>query len=208
MTENTYNYREQILSIFLDLDQAVCNLFHMGFNIGLEEEWQDLKEAILGPDAIPVPMDLEYLQAINHPAIAGIIEMIKILAEARNSLENINLLTEDELSSPQQLLEDNKETEGLKEEINRSNYLDHWIEGLYMDFMILFEGIWELEHQAKFPEKMYDAFNEMYFEGTQPFECSDQNTSLVLDALQRAMAVNRLTEFYVIKKEFDGNDPI
>ena len=192
MSPDTFNYRNQLISIFFDIDHTIANLFHMGFNIGLEEEWQDLKGSIQEGD--PIPADLEYLKAINHVTLPGIIEMIEILVEARNSLSNINQLRDEELLPPELITEEF--TESDEQENRRSHYLDVWIEALFADLLTLFESLWELAHQTQLPDEMYDLFGQMYFEGGLAIESDDHNVCFLLEALNKVLKVNGRTEFY------------
>lgn len=191
MSSNTFNYREQLVSIFWDLDNTISNLYQMGFNIGLEEEWQDFKESIKEGDAIPI--DLEYLRAIGHPTLKGIIEMIEILVETRNTLANINQLSEEELVLPEGVYE----TEVAEDQDGpHAHYLDVWVQGLFGDLINLFEAIWVLAHGTEPPTEMYDRFTENYYEGGLEIESDDENVRFLLDALNRVLFTNGGTEYY------------
>ncbi len=194
MEANSFNYREQLVNIYYILNENVAELYRMAFTIGLEEEWPELKEAYKDGDLLPGHLD--YLRLINHVTVPGLIEMIQILAIARESLANINMLTEEELEY-EDVVED--ESAGEIEEAGGSNgrhYLDVFMSNIGINLMDFYEAIYVLASDGIYPDDYDDFLDKYYVGGGIVIDSEDGNVTLLVEALNKVLEVNGRTEYY------------
>ncbi|WP_256010308.1 hypothetical protein [Desertivirga xinjiangensis] len=192
--ENQSEYRQQLIKMFHLLDYAAHEFYDLGFTIGLEEEWQDWKATLVDGDQLPV--DLEILKALNHPAIPGVIRIIEILADARNSIANLNNLSDEELSISE---DPDFDTESREQDLERNpysrSYIEFFMSELHSDLLSIYEALWELAFSEELPDKSYDYFMMRYYEGGLELASDDQNVKVVLEALNEVLLINGQTEY-------------
>ncbi|WP_256009781.1 hypothetical protein [Desertivirga xinjiangensis] len=191
MSENEFNYRQQLVELYHLLDDAALDFYSLGFSIGLEEEWQDWKVTLKDGDTLPI--DIEIFKSLNHRAIPDIIKMIEILADARESLSNLNSLSEEELE-----VSDDPDSNNVSEEEHDrylKTYLDYHKVEIFGDLNRVYEALWELAFSTEPPNELYDDFHENYYTGELQLASDDQNVQVVLEALNKVLVINRGTDY-------------
>ncbi|WP_207532968.1 hypothetical protein [Desertivirga arenae] len=194
MTTTISNYRKQLIKIYFCLDCAICNLFSMGFSIGLNEEWQDFKPAF---DAgVDVEMDFAYLEAIKHPAVPDVIKIIHILLEVSETLVNMNKLTDEELVFPKELISEEGDDDDEEDDNEDVDYLDRWLQGIFTDLLSVYEAIWILAHGNNPPMSEYDEFGAKYYDGGLKIDSEDENVKVLMQALNKVLALNGAINYF------------
>mgnify|MGYP003577138810 CR=1 FL=1 len=190
MQENQFNYRQQLIEMYHLLDEAAVDFYSLGFDIGLKKEWQDFEATLESGEGIPI--DIEYLKAINHPAIPSIITLVEILWEARDSVETLNNLSNEELALQMEApAEPPAEPLSEGEIALLSNlYVDADKLHIFDDLGGIYTALWELAFTREAPGEVYFDFSRKYFEGGLELTTEDPNVQLVLEALNKVLLIN------------------
>lgn len=145
MNTTSLSYREQLFKLYWMLDDLVTNLHYMAFDVGMEEEWPNLKMNPNGGDEMPVT--LKYLRKVNRRSADGILVMIKVANMAIKDFKSMNQFTQEELNFS---LFENKRRKKEDRKCQCKTTGKQWACKLTDDIGLLFHGSLKLCEVGKF----------------------------------------------------------
>jgi hypothetical protein len=189
MNDQVFNYRTQLIHIFYCLQDFADGTYANAFNLALNGELSSFREVI--EDGDEVPGDLNYLKALESPAVQGMVKMIECVFSMQQSLLNLNALDPEQFELPEQSPgsdvdeEENAATEAF--EPPQDDYLLFAFTG-QMDLFIL---TWQLANASvKVPDEVIQTFETHFFEGTLSLESSDSNVLVLINGINEILQIN------------------
>ncbi|WP_256011835.1 hypothetical protein [Desertivirga xinjiangensis] len=192
MQQQSFNYREQLITIFHCLQETVDGMYAHAFDLALSGELRFMNDVLEHGDEIPG--DLNYLKALKCPVVNALVELIEDIFELQESMFNINALSLDDIMLP----EDEPEVK-MEEWEPQFELGPAWLEAsghTYGSLLVLYRLVWQLANESlDEPDEVIEKYERSFYEEDLCLTSLDANVNMILNTLNTILRKNRMIDY-------------